>query len=175
MNTTKEIKSVLTDSQLSNFFAHQLQCLYLSETKLLEAIAEIQQAASTGEVKALIGQYREKLKTQVTLLEEIFRVLMINPGSVYGDTMDCLIKEIGQIIINTSRKSITRNAALIVALQKAGHYKIACYGSLAQLATTLGMEDIANILHQSLQSEKDSDYEFSDFAEKRLNWLAETE
>jgi ferritin-like metal-binding protein YciE len=60
-------------------------------------------------------------------------------------------------------------------VQKIAHYKIATYGSLEQLATTLGMEDINLLLLHSLREEKDFDRLLSDMAEKRINWLAETE
>ena len=40
---------------------------------------------------------------------------------------------------------MTRDAGIIMAAQKVEHYEIATYGSLVQLAKTLGMNDAAEI------------------------------
>ena len=53
--------------------------------------------------------------------------------------------------------SATRDVGLILAAQKVEHYEIATYGGLAQLATTLGLEDVADLLRQTLEEEKETD------------------
>ncbi len=174
-NTVLGKTSTLTDSQLSKFFADQLCCLYQAEKELLIPVTRMQQAASMEELKALFAAYSLQLHKQAMRLEEIFNILLISPESGPCDAMLGMIKEIDRTIQQTIEGTITRDAALIIAIQKAAHYKIAAYGSLEQLATSLGMEDVTNLLNQSLQDEKDNDLLFSDIAERRVNWLAETE
>jgi len=89
--------------------------------------------------------------------------------------MDGLIKE-GKTIINETREgSMTRDAALIIAAQKVEHYEIATYGSLVQLAKTLGKNDAAEILHQTLEEEKQADEKLTEIAEWNVNQAAAQE
>ena len=108
-------------------------------------------------------------------MEGIFTILNIPAGDGKAEATEALLAEAKTIVGKTADGSHTRDAAIIIAVQKMGHYKIATYGSLQQLATTLGMEDVTNLLSQSLQEEKENDLLLSDIADKKINWLAEIE
>jgi ferritin-like metal-binding protein YciE len=64
---------------------------------------------------------------------------------------------------------------IILAAQKVEHYEIATYGGLAQLATTLGLEDVAGILGQTLSEEKEADETLTAIAENDINYEAAEE
>jgi ferritin-like metal-binding protein YciE len=70
---------------------------------------------------------------------------------------------------------MTRDAGIIMAAQKVEHYEIATYGSLVQLAKTLGMNDAAEILHQTLDEEKQADEKLTEIAEWNVNQAAAQE
>jgi ferritin-like metal-binding protein YciE len=46
---------------------------------------------------------------------------------------------------------------IILASQKIEHYEIASYGGLTQLAKTLSLDDVAELLYQMLSEEKEAD------------------
>ena len=58
---------------------------------------------------------------------------------------------------------------------KVNHYEIATYGGLVTLAKTMGLEEAANILGQTLEEEKQTDAGLSEIAENNINWEAEQE
>jgi ferritin-like metal-binding protein YciE len=62
-----------------------------------------------------------------------------------------------------------------MAAQKVEHYEIATYGGLVQLAHTLNMSNVAEILEQTLQEEKDTDQLLTYIAENDINVEAEME
>ena len=55
------------------------------------------------------------------------------------------------------------------------HYEIATYGGLAQLARTLGHDDVAEILETTLGEEKEADELLTSIAENNINYEAATE
>jgi ferritin-like metal-binding protein YciE len=55
------------------------------------------------------------------------------------------------------------------------HYEIASYGSLAQLAKTMGMTEIAALLEETLEEEKKTDQLLTELAVSGININAETE
>jgi ferritin-like metal-binding protein YciE len=89
--------------------------------------------------------------------------------------MEGILKEGESIISETEAGSATRDVGLILAAQKAEHYEIATYGGLAQLAKTMGREDIKNLLGQTLDEEKECDELLTSLAEEDINETAEQE
>jgi ferritin-like metal-binding protein YciE len=85
------------------------------------------------------------------------------------------VKEGETIIEETEEGSLTRDVGIIAAAQKVEHYEIATYGTLAQLAITIGQAEIAEILNQTLEEEKQADANLSAIAEDKINYEAEQE
>jgi ferritin-like metal-binding protein YciE len=64
------------------------------------------------------------------------------------------------------------DAGIISAGQKVEHYEIATYGGLAQLARTLGLDEIAGILNSTLEEEKETDSNLTALAESSANEMS---
>ena len=82
--------------------------------------------------------------------------------------MKGLIEEGSEILQEDGEESIL-DAGIIVAAQKVEHYEIATYGGLAQVATTLGYDEIASILQTTLEEEKETDQTLTELAENAVN------
>ncbi len=89
--------------------------------------------------------------------------------------MEGLVKEAQGVIEETDEGSATRDVALIIAGQKVEHYEIATYGSLVQLARTMGNEEMAQLLQQTLDEEKEADETLTELAMSGINLNAENE
>ena len=89
--------------------------------------------------------------------------------------MEGLTKEATSMMNETKKGTMTRDAALIIAAQKVEHYEIATYGSLVQIARTLGKNKEANILEQTLWEEEDTDKTLTEIAETYVNPMADEE
>lgn len=86
--------------------------------------------------------------------------------------MEGLAKEADTIILETQEGTATRDVGLIFASQKIEHYEIATYGCLHQLALTLEMNEIADLLEATLNEEKDADRSLTAIAKTRVNYDA---
>jgi ferritin-like metal-binding protein YciE len=91
------------------------------------------------------------------------------------EAMEGLSKEAETVIEETEAGTSTRDVALIIAAQKVEHYEIATYGGLAQLANTMGLTEVGELLGQTLQEEKDADETLTSIAENDINLQAEEE
>jgi ferritin-like metal-binding protein YciE len=89
--------------------------------------------------------------------------------------MEGITEEGASVIEDTKEGTSTRDVALILAGQKAEHYEIATYGGLAQIAKTLGLEDVASLLETTLGEEKKADSTLSELAEGSVNAQASGE
>jgi ferritin-like metal-binding protein YciE len=163
------------NSPLYEFFRLQLQDIYCAEQQLIKALPGLKQAATNEDLRQQFGDHFVQTERHVLRLEEIFGIMGIKPEVTKCEAMEKLIKEGQTVIEETEESSSTRDAALIMAAQKAEHYEIATYGGLVQFATSMGFEKITTLLDQTLQEEKDADILLSYIADRKVNWLAETE
>ena len=83
-----------------------------------------------------------------------------------------IIKEGDSIIEDTEKGTATRDVGLILAAQKVEHYEISSYGGLAQLARTLGLSEVAELLNNTLNEEKQADELLTSIAENGINYQA---
>ena len=173
--TAKSSSDGKGNSQLEKFFFDSLKDIYWAEKHLTKALPKMQKAATTEELKSAIGEHLTQTKEHVTRLEHVFELCGKKVQAKKCEAMEGLLKEGDSIVEETEDGSMTRDAAIIMAAQKVEHYEIATYGGMVQFAKTLGMDEVADILAQTLQEEKDTDQGLSDIAENNINWAAEQE
>lgn len=87
------------------------------------------------------------------------------------EAMEGLIKE-GEGILEDTEQGPVRDAGIIAASQKIEHYEIASYGTLAAFAQTLGEEEVADLLMETLAEEKQADVILTESAYNTINFDA---
>lgn len=163
------------NGQLEKFFTGSLKDIYWAEKHLLKALPKMKKAATTEELKSAIEEHIAQTREQVARLEQVFELMGHKAQAKKCDAMEGLTKEGESMVEETEDGSMTRDVAIIMASQKVEHYEIATYGSLVQLARTMGMEDAAALLEQTLEEEKETDQNLTEIAESGINWEAELE
>jgi ferritin-like metal-binding protein YciE len=164
-----------TNSQLQKFFEDSLKDIYWAEKHLTKALPKMQKAATTEELKNAIEEHLAQTEKQVARLEQVFELMGKKAQAKKCDAMEGLIKEGESIIEETEEGSMTRDVGIIMAAQKVEHYEIASYGGLAQIATTMGLSEVADLLNETLEEEKETDELLTEIAENNINWEAEHE
>lgn len=159
-------------SKLHSFFKDELKDIYWAEKHLVKTLPKMQKAATGKELQNAFAEHLEQTKVHVTRLEDIFSLLGQKAQAKKCDAMEGITKEGESIIEDTEKGTATRDVGLIMAAQKVEHYEIATYGGLTQLARTLGLEAVSNLLAETLQEEKDTDSNLTELAESRVNELS---
>lgn len=157
---------------LKELFVDSIKDIYWAENHLTKVLPKMQKAATSKELANAIGEHLEVTKTHVSRLEEVFGLLDKKIQAKKCDAMEGLAKEGESILEGTEEGTATRDVGIIMASQKVEHYEIASYGSLVQLANTLGLTDVADLLAQTLAEEKDADATLSEIAENSINYQA---
>ena len=168
-------KTQETNSQLQKFFEDSLKDIYWAEKNLTKALPKMQKAATTEELKNAIEEHLAQTENQVARLEKVFELIGKKAQAKKCDAMEGLIKEGESIVEETEEGSMTRDVGIIMAAQKIEHYEIATYGGLAQIATTMGLDEAADLLNETLDEERETDQLLTEIAENNINWEAEQE
>jgi ferritin-like metal-binding protein YciE len=163
------------NSQLDKYFTDSLKDIYWAEKNLTRALPKMQKAATTEELKNAIEDHLAQTEGHITRLEKVFEIIGKKAQAKKCDAMEGILKEGTSIVEETEDGSMTRDVGIIMAAQKVEHYEIATYGALVTLAKTMGFDDAADILYQTLEEEKQTDAGLSEIAENNINWEAEME
>lgn len=162
-------------SLLEKFFTDQLKDMYWAEQQLVKELPEMKKACTTEELEDAFDNHLKQTERHVQRLQKVFQLIGKDPETKKCEAMEGLIKEAKQIISDTERGSMTRDAALIIAAQKVEHYEIATYGGLVQLARTINLDRAAELLDKTLEEEEQTDQLLTDIAEDYINMEAEKE
>lgn len=167
-----ETQAAVQNSKLKEFFIDQLEDLYWAEKKLVKTLPKMEEAATSQQLKDAFATHCNETQNHVSRLEQIFGMIGEEVDSSKCPAMAGIVDEGEDIIDDTEEGSAQRDVGLIFAGQKAEHYEIATYGGMVTLAKTLGYDDAANLLSQTLSEEKQADELLTSIAENDINYQA---
>jgi ferritin-like metal-binding protein YciE len=152
---------------LQELFVEELRDAYDGEKRLTKALPKMAKAAESDELRAAFTNHLRETERQIQRLEQVFRTV---GEPVRGKKCDGLmgIIEEGKSAMEELEGSV-RDAALIAGAQRAEHYEIAAYGTLAYFAELLGNERAKNLLGQTLDEEKAADEKLTAIAKSSVN------
>jgi ferritin-like metal-binding protein YciE len=157
--------------EISNFkdmYLAELQELASVEEQLAEALLRMAAAASHPALKDALVDHHAETVAQKERLVSILKKHGASPTAHTDQAMQALIIETKKMITMLKGDDL-RDAGLIASVQKLEHYEIAAYGSAAALAGQLDLRDDQNMLHQSLEEERETDAILTDIAKGEVN------
>ncbi|HVG41536.1 MAG TPA: ferritin-like domain-containing protein [Chitinophagaceae bacterium] len=160
---------------LHELFVDELKDIYWAEKFLIKTLPKMRKASTSQELATAFEDHLTVTEEQVARLEEVFQMLEIPARAVKCEGMTGLVKEGEKVMEDTPKGTSVRDAGLIISGQKIEHYEIAAYGSLVQLAKTMGRNDVAELLQQTLDEEKEADQTLTELAVSGININADNE
>jgi ferritin-like metal-binding protein YciE len=155
-------------SGLTELFEDGLKDIYWAEKALTKAIPLMAKNATSADLIEALTSHLTETEDQIIRLEKVFELIGKKATAKKCDAMEGLIEE-GKGIIEETEMGVVRDAGIISAAQKIEHYEIATYGTLRQFAETLGFEEAAALLEETLDEEKGADKKLTDVAVNTIN------
>lgn len=146
----------------------ELQELYSIEQQVIQAMPRLAQMASSQELRTDIQEHLEQTKQQKQRLEHIFELLEVRPEAREVKAFGLMLQEAEQMLESIQDEDV-RDAALIGAAQKVEHIEMASYGTARSHALEADLDDIAEILQQTLDEEGETDELLTEAAESDIN------
>ncbi len=164
-----------SNSKLKEFFVEQLRDIHWAEKELVRALPKLKDAATNSDLKQAFDEHLKQTEQHVKRIEDVFKIIGEPVSDQKCPAMVGIVNEGDDIIKETDAGSAQRDVGLIFAGQKAEHYEIATYGGLVTLAKTLGYQEAADMLAQTLSEEKETDKLLTEIAESHINYEASME
>ena len=153
---------------LDDLLQDELKDIYDAEKQITKALPKMAKKASSEELRQAFEEHLRQTEQQIERLEQVFEQLEIPARGKPCEGMKGIIRE-GQDMISEAEDDATRDALMIAAAQKVEHYEIASYGSARTWATMLGKNDVAALLEETLEEEKETDQKLTGIAESMVN------
>jgi ferritin-like metal-binding protein YciE len=153
---------------LQELLVEELKDLYDAEHQLTKALPKMEKAATNPQLQKAFNSHLTETEGHIKRLEQVFESLGEKPSRKTCKAMKGLVEE-GSEVIEENAASEVKDAALIASAQRVEHYEIAGYGAARTFAQTLGLNDAAKLLQQTLDEEGNADKKLTQIAESRVN------
>jgi ferritin-like metal-binding protein YciE len=162
---TKDIQT------MEDLFVHMLRDVYYCEQQLTKALPKLIDKATDPELRGGLQNHLKQTENHIARLERVFDMQGLQPSGVDCPAIDGIIKEANEVAGEVADKNVL-DAAIIASGQAAEHYEITRYGTLIAWANELGRDDIADLLSETLEEEKEADRLLTAVAETRVDRVA---
>lgn len=153
---------------MQELMEHMIQDLYSAENQILEALPQLMQQVQNDQLRQALQTHLQETEQQVERLKQIAQQIGIDPEGETCMAMQGLVEE-AQDLLSQLEDGPVADAAIIGAAQKVEHYEIAAYGTARTLAQQAGQDQIADLLQQTLDEEKQTDEKLTSIATGRVN------
>ncbi|HEX7366572.1 MAG TPA: ferritin-like domain-containing protein [Pelobium sp.] len=164
-----KVSEEMKNSEFHQFFIDELKDIYWAETHLVKALPKMKKAATSDELAQAFEKHLNETQQHVETLNEVFELLDEKAAGKKCEAMAGLIAEAEDIISDTDKGTMVRDAGLILAAQKVEHYEIATYGTLREFAKSMGHNEVYDLLSKTLENEKATDVALTKVAESFVN------
>jgi len=155
-------------SKFKDMYLAELQELESVEEQLADVLPRLAEVASHAVLKSALTRHAEQAIIQKQRLVSILHQHGKRPGAHVDQAMQALVHETKKMSAMLKGNEL-RDAGLIASAQKLKHYEIAAYGTAAALAGQLDMREDQQMLHQSLEEEKECDVLLTQLAKRQVN------
>jgi ferritin-like metal-binding protein YciE len=156
---------------LEELLQEELKDIYDAEKQLTKALPKLAKKATTPDLRNAFAEHLRQTEQHMERLEQVFDQLGMPAKGKTCKGMKNLIAE-GNDMIGDADDDATRDAVMIATAQKVEHYEIASYGTMRTWANVLGHGEIAAMLEDTLEEEKETDQKLTGIAERFVNQAA---
>jgi ferritin-like metal-binding protein YciE len=156
------------DTTLRKIFIDELRDVYHAEKQLVKALPKLAKASTSPDLRRALEQHLDETEEHVNRLEQAFELLDETAKTKMCAGMAGIVEE-GSDLIKEEERGPVLDAGIIASGQRAEHYEMAAYGTLVAWAKTLGHDDVATLLHETLEEEKAADEKLNQLAEGGIN------
>ena len=157
-----------TTKTMNDLLLMFMQDIYYAERQILKALPKMAKATDNEELKNALMHHREETQGQVERLQKAFEVLGKRARGQTCEAINGLIEE-GEEVIEEMPEGPVRDAGIVACAQAVEHYEMARYGAIIAWAKTLGAQDVAKLMQETLEEEKKADALLNNLAERGIN------
>lgn len=159
-------------SQVLELLTEELKDAYSAEKQALRCMQKTLRKVSDETLREGIQMHIEQTQVQIERVEQAMEKLNVRPGRKVCEAMRGLVEEAQHEIEEQDEKGPILDLVIVAGMQRIEHYEIAAYGTDVALAEALGETEVAELLSQTLEEEKQTDLKLTEVTQTAIMPLA---
>ena len=123
---------------------------------------------SAEALRESVQMHIEQTQVQIERVEQAMEKLNMRPGRKVCEAMRGLVEEALHEIEEHDEEGPILDLVIIAGMQRIEHYEIAAYGTDLALAEALGEKEVAALLSETLEEEKQTDAKLTEVTQKAI-------
>src|ERR1700729_1883277 len=156
------------ESEVRELLAEEIKDAYSAEKQALRCMQKTLKMASAGALREGIQLHIDQTQTQIERVEQAMEKLEIRPGRKVCEAMRGLVEEAQHEIEEHDEKGAILDLVIVAGMQRIEHYEIAAYGTDVALAQALDEKEVASLLSETLEEEKQTDLKLTEVTQKAI-------
>jgi ferritin-like metal-binding protein YciE len=156
---------------LSDLFQRGLEYAWDCERLLIKQMPRMVEAATSQDLKQVLDHHLVETKAHVHRLEQVFKRLERSPAAEKSEPIRIIVEECEKMIGHIDRSALL-DAALVFCGNQIENYEVGLYDSLRSFARTLGLDEVASLIDETLGEEKLASQKLTQLAESSINRAA---
>ncbi|HVT13110.1 MAG TPA: DUF892 family protein [Fimbriimonadaceae bacterium] len=153
---------------IHNVMMTEIQELHDAENQFAQALGFLYEKADDGDLRKALADHRTETTEHARRLEQICSHMGWQPVGKQSMVARALVEDTKKTLQN-AMPSPTTDAIIIGAAQKAEHFEMASYGTVAAIADAMDRDFAKELLGKTLDEEKDADKLLTKIAMHRIN------
>ena len=155
-------------SEVRELLTEELKDAYSAEKQALRCMQKALRKASAEALREGIQLHIEQTQVQIERVEQAMEKMSVRPGRKVCEAMRGLVEEAQHEIEEHDEKGPILDLVIVAGMQRIEHYEIAAYGTDVALAKALGEKEVADLLSQTLEEEKQTDLKLTEVTQKAI-------
>lgn len=157
---------------MTELLVAEMRDLYDAEKRLTKAIPRMAKKASNSELKTALNNHLKETQNQVRRLEQAFRKLGETPRAKACAGMRGIVEEGDEHVAEEYGDPSLRDTMIIGSAQRVEHYEMAAYMGAISHARLLGLDEVQDLLEETLAEEQAADKKLMAIAESSVHTAA---
>ena len=156
------------ESEVRELLVEELKDAYSAEEQALRCMQKTLKMASAHTLREGIQRHIEQTQVQIERVEHAMEQLEAKPGRKVCEAMRGLVEEAQHEISQQDTKGPIMDLVIVAGMQRIEHYEIAAYGTDVALAEALGENEVAGLLAETLEEEKQTDLKLTEVTQTAI-------
>ncbi len=156
------------ESEVRELLVEGLKDAYSAEKQALRCMRKALKMASAPALREGIQLHIEETQVQIERVEQALEQLEARPGRKVCEAMRGLVEEAQHEIEERDEKGPILDLVIVAGMQRIEHYEIAACGTDVALAEALGEKQVAKLLAETLEEEKQTDLKLTEVTQKAI-------
>ena len=139
-----------------DLFLHELSDLLSAENIFLGMLEESAKLTDNADAKKAYNDHHKETKGQIDRLNKMFKIMGEEPEEVSCHAAEGLREEHDELK-SEKPEGLVKELGLLMGADKSEHYEISSYRNLMNMARSMGENEVADLLGETLAEEEEAD------------------